>query len=122
MRHISLYATCLAICFCGTVAAQHPSAKAHENPCALFKMRIVVPDNSIDFKMRVQKFNSGIDSRMVLNVCPQSESQFAFALVEPAAAPRSSGFQFPTLKSREKKQAEFPFSGQLSPFTRYLQH
>jgi hypothetical protein len=84
-------------------------------------MRILVPGNQVDFKLRAQKPQDGIDPKMVWNVCPQSENQLTFALIEPAPAARPSGFQFPMLKSGEKKQAEFPFLKHLSPFAKLPQ-
>ena len=130
MRQFSLYAICLVLSLCGIVPGQKALVEYQEkdDPCALFKMRILVPGN-VDFKLHAQKPRDGIDYRMVWNPCPQPESQFAFALVEPAPkrlgdflAPRSPGFQFPTASSGEKKQAEFPFPQHPSPFDKYLQH
>ena len=122
MRQFSLYAICLVLFFCGTVSAQQALVEYQEkdDPCAPFKMRILVPGNHVDFKRRAEKFKDGIDYKMVWNPCPQPEPQFAFALVEPALNPRSFGFQFPTVKSEKKKQAEFPFPQHLSPFGKYL--
>jgi len=107
------------LCLGGTVSAQQTLVEHKENddPCAPFKMRILVPDNNIDFKLRAQTLKDGIDYKMVWNPCPQPESQFAFAIVEPTPgqpgnllAPRSFQFQFLTVKSGKKKQAEFPLT------------
>jgi len=120
MRQFSLYAVCLVLFLCGTVSAQQALVEYTEkdDPCAVFKMRILVPGNHVDFKRWDQKRNDGIDNKMVWNPCPQPEAQLAFALVEPS--PRSFGFQFPTRKGGNK-QAEFPFPHHLSPFSKYLQ-
>ena len=117
MRQFSLFAICLVFFFCGTVSAQQALVeyKEKDDPCAHFKMRILVPGNHVDFKLRARKLKDGIDNKMVWNPCPQPEPQFAFVLVEPAPTPRSFGFQFPTVKSGKKKQAEFLFP-RLSPF------
>jgi hypothetical protein len=114
---------------CGTVSAQ-PALVEHkdkDDPCALFKMRILVPGNQVDFRLRDQKLKDGIDYKMAWNPCPQPEPQFAFALVQPAPerlgnllVPRSFGFQFLTVKSEKKKQAGFQFPQHLSPFGEYL--
>lgn len=129
MRQFSLCAICLVLSLCGTVSAQQAFVeyKEKDDPCAPFKMRILVPGNHVDFKLRAQKLKDGIDYKMVWNPCPQPEPQFAFALVEPAPkrlgnflAPRSLGFEFPTVKSGKKKQAEFLFRQHPSPFGKYL--
>ena len=118
MRQFSLYAICLVLSLGGTVSAQHALVeyKGKDDPCAPFKMRILVPGNHVDFKLRAQKLEDGIDQKMVWNPCPQPAPQFAFVLVEPAPkrpgnflAPRSFGFQFPTVKSGKGKPAEFRF-------------
>jgi hypothetical protein len=90
-------------------------------------MRILVPDNHVDFRLRTQKPKDGLDYKMVWNPCPQPSPQFAFALVERAPerlgnlpAPRPFGFQFPTVKSGKKKQAEFLFPQHPSPFSKFL--
>ena len=130
MRQFSLCALCLGLCLCGTASAQHPLVvyKDKDDPCASFKMRILVPDNHVDFKLRAQKLTDGIDSRMVWNPCPQPEPQVAFAPAVPAPdrrgnflMQRSFGFLFPTVKSGTKKHAEFPFPQLPSPFDKWLQ-
>jgi hypothetical protein len=117
MRQFSLFAICLVLFFCGTVSAQQALVEYQEkdDPCALFKMRLLVPGDHVDFTLRAQKLKDGVDSKMVWNPCPQPDQQFAFALVEPTPAPRSSGFQFPMVKSGEKKQAEFHFFSAFHP-------
>ena len=130
MRQFSSYAICLALCLCGTVSAQHALVeyKEKDDPCASFKMRILVPGNHVDFKRRAEKLKDGIDYKMVWNPCPQPEPQFAFALSERARdrrgnflVQRSFGFQFSTAKGGKKKQAEFPFPQHPSPFDKWLQ-
>jgi len=125
MRQFSLYAICLLLSLGGIVSAQQAliEYKEKDDPCAPFKMRILVPDNHVDFKLQAQKPKDGIDYKMVWNPCPQPEPQFAFALVEPAPerpadflAPWSLGFQFPTVKSGKKKQAGFLFPQHPSAF------
>jgi hypothetical protein len=122
MRQFSLCEICLVLSLCGTVSAQQALVEHNEkdDPCALFKMRILVPGNDVDFKL---KLKDGIDYKMVWNPCPQPKPQFAFALVEPApkrlgnfVTPRSFGFQFPTVKSGKKKQAGFLFPQHPSAF------
>ena len=118
MRQFSSYAICFVLFLGGTVSAQQALVehKEKDDPCARFKMRILVPGD-VDLKLRNQKLKDGIDYRMVLNPCPQPNSQFAFVLVEPAPerqgnllAPRPYGFQFLMLKSGKTKQAEFPLT------------
>ena len=118
MRQFSLFAISLVLSLSGTVSAQQDLVeyKEKDDPCAPFKMRILVPGNHVDIKLRAQKPKDGIDQQMVWNPCPQPAPQFAFTLVEPAPhwpgsflAPRSFGFQFPTVKNGKGKQAQFPF-------------
>ena len=118
MRQISLCAICLVLSLSGTVCAQQALVEYDEkdDPCASFKMRILVPSNHVDFKLRVQKLEDGIDPQMVWNPCPQPGPQGAFALVKPAPkrpgdflAPRLFGFQFPRVKNGKGKQAGFAF-------------
>lgn len=131
MRQFSLYAICLALCLCGTVLTQHPLVEYKENddPCARFKMRILVPGNYLAVKRRAQNNNNGIDHKMVWNPCPQPEPLFALA---PFEQPRdrlrklplseSSGVQMSTVKSGQKKQAGFTLPQSPSPFDKSLQH
>ena len=128
MRQFSLHAICLVLSLVGTVSAQQDLVeyKEKDDPCARFKMRILVPGDHVDFKQRAEKLKDAIDYKMIWNPCPQPEPQFAFV---PVPAPdrrgnfllhRSIGFQFPTAKSG-KKQAEFPFPQHPSPFDKWLQ-
>jgi hypothetical protein len=65
---------------------------------------------------------------MVWNPCPQSESQFVFALSERARyqlgqlpVQQLFGVQMSTtVKSGKKKQAKFPFPQLPSPFDKWL--
>src|SRR5688500_19468649 len=83
MRHFSLFAISLVLSLGGTVSAQQDLVeyKVKDDPCAHFKMRILVPGNHVDFKRRAEKLKDGIDSKMVWNPCPQPERQFAFVPV-----------------------------------------
>jgi hypothetical protein len=74
------------VSLCGTVSAQQDLVeyKEKDDPCARFKMRILVPGNHVDFKRRAEKLKDGIDYKMVWNPCPQAEPQFAFAPAVPA--------------------------------------
>jgi hypothetical protein len=129
MRQFSLCAICLALCLCGTVSAQHALVEYNENddPCASFKMRILVPGNHLDVKRRAQNLKEGIDYKMVWNPCPQPEPQFAFALSERGRdqlgqlpLPQLFGVQMSTtVKSGQKKQAKFPFPQLPSPFDKW---
>ena len=130
MRQFSLYAICLMVYLCGTVSAQQDlvELKAKDDPCAHFKMRILVPGNHIDFKRQAEKLKDGIDHKMVWNPCPQDEPQFAFAPAVPA--PNRQGnflrlpsFEFPfsTVNSGRKKHAEFPVRQPPSPFDKWRQ-
>jgi hypothetical protein len=134
MREFSLYAFCLVLSLGGTVSAQRDHAqqdlveyKEKDDPCARFKMRILVPGNHVDFKLRAEKLKDGIDYKLVWNPCPQPEPQFAFALSERARERlgklpvQSFGVQMSTVKSGKKKQAEFRFPQHLSPFGKWLQ-
>jgi hypothetical protein len=125
VRQFSLYAISLVLSLCGTVSAQQTLVeyKDKNDPCGRFKMRILVPDNNIDFKLRVEKPKDGIDYKMVWNPCLQPELPFAFAPAQPAperqrnfVVPRSFRFQFPTVKSGQKKQSEFLLPQHPSPF------
>ena len=128
MRQFSLFAICLMLSLYGTVSAQAlVEYMEKDDPCARFKMLILVPGNHVDFKLRAQKLRDGIDYKMVWNPCPLAEPQFAFA---PVPVPdrrgnslvlRSFGFQFSTAKSGKKQQAEFPFPQHPSPFDKWLQ-
>ena len=130
MRQFSLYAICLVVSLCGTVSAQQDLVeyKEKDHPCARFKMRILAPGSHVDFKRSAEKLKYGIDSKMVWNPCAQAEPQFAFAPAVPAPdrrgnflMQRSFGFQFSTVKSGKKKQAEFTFPQHPSPFDKWLQ-
>jgi hypothetical protein len=130
MRQFSLFAICLVLSLCGTVSAQHALVeyKEKDDPCARFKMRILVPGNHADVKLRAHKLKDGIDYKMVWNPCPQPEPQFAFVLNERARdrlgklpVQQSFGVQMSTAKSGKKKHAEFPFPKHLSPFDKWLQ-
>ena len=130
MRQLSLYAICLVVSLCGTVSAQQDLVeyKEKDDPCARFKMRILMPGNRVDFKLRAEKLKDGIDYKMVWNPCPQAEPHFAFAPAVPAPnqrenflMQRSFGFQFSTVQSGKKKHAEFPFRQHPSPFDKWLQ-
>ncbi|HKO96601.1 MAG TPA: hypothetical protein VJU86_06405 [Pyrinomonadaceae bacterium] len=125
MRQFSLNAICLALTLCGTVSPQQALVEVEEkdNPCARFKMRILVPGNHVDFKLRVKKPTDGIDSRMVWNPCPGPEPQFAFAPDEwspdrPGGflVQRSFGFQPSTVTSGKQRRPEFQFRQLPSPF------
>ena len=116
VRHFSLYAISLVLSLCGTIAAQQAliEYKGKNDPCGRFKMRILVPANNADYKLRVKKIEDGIDYKMVWNPCLQHEPQFAFMPPQPAPdrqgnflVQRSFRFQFPTAKSGQKKQSEF---------------
>jgi hypothetical protein len=114
---------------CVTVSAQQALVEYVEkdDPCARFKMRILVPGDHVDFKRRAEKLKDGIDHQMVWNPCPQPAPQFAFVLVPaPDGAgnfllQRSFGFQFSTAKSGKKKQAEFSFPLHSSLLDKMLQ-
>ena len=130
MRQFSLYAICLVLSLGGTVSAQQDLVeyKEKDDPCARFKMRILVPGNHVDVKLRAHKLKDGIDYKMVWNPCPQSEPQFAFALNERARdwlgtlpVQQSFGVQLSTANSGKKKQAEFPLPQHPSPFDKWLQ-
>jgi hypothetical protein len=130
MRQFSIFAICLVVSLCGTVSAQQDLVeyKEKDDPCASFKMRILVPSDHVDLKRKAEKLKDGIDSRMVWNPCPSSQPQFAFAPAVPVPDRRGSvlmqrsfGFRFSTVKSGNKKQAELPFPQLPSPFDKLLQ-
>jgi hypothetical protein len=127
MRPASLCAICLLLFLYGTVAAQQLPVEyiGKDDPCAAFKMRVLLLGNRVDFNLRAQKPGDGIDYRMVWNPCPSLKPQFAFALHEQrplragnSLAPR---FQFPTGNSGKSRPAEFSFRQHPSPFDKYLQ-
>ena len=129
MRQFSLFAICFALSLCGTVSAQHDLVeyKEKDDPCARFKMRILVPGNHVDFKLRANKPKGGIDHKMVWNPCPQSEPQVAFKLSEPVRerlwklpVQQTFGVETSPVKSGKKKQAEFPLPQNPSPFEKLL--
>ena len=106
LRQFSLYAICLLVSLGGTVSAQADLIEHNEkdDPCAHFKMRILVPGNHGDFK-QAEKLKDGTDYKMVWNPCPQADPQFAFAPAAPAPnrrgnflIQRSFGFQFSTVE------------------------
>src|SRR5258708_8293951 len=112
MRQWSLCAICLVISLCGPASAQQDLVehKEKDDPCARFKMRILVPGNQVDFKRRAEKLKDGTDYKMVWNPCPQAEPQFAFAPSVPAPNRRgnflmhlSFVFQFPPVQTGNKK-------------------
>ena len=115
MRQFSLCVLFLGLSLCGTVSAQEALVEHQEkdDPCAPFKMRILVPGNHLDFR---RKPTDELDYKMVWNPCPQAKPQFVFALVEPppqrlgdSLTRRSVGFQFPKVTNRKRLQAEFRF-------------
>src|SRR6267142_4381762 len=79
-RHLSLPVIFLVLFFVGTVAAQESLVEYNykNDPCDRFKMRILMPVNNADYKLRIKKTEGGIDYKMVWNPCPQNEPQFAF--------------------------------------------
>jgi len=131
MRQFSLHAIYLALSLCGTVSAQHALVeyKEKDDPCARFKMQILVPGNHVFVKRRAQRLEDGIDYKMVWNPCPPPEPQFAFALSERARdrlgklpVQHSFGVLMSTITSGKKKQAEFPFPQHPSPFDKWLRN
>jgi len=72
MRRFSLFAIALVLAFCGSVLAQQGLLVLHDDkndPCARFKIRILVPANVGDQILPAKQFTGGIDSGMVWNPC-----------------------------------------------------
>jgi hypothetical protein len=130
MRQFSLSAIWFVLSFAATVSAQQGLVQYQDkdDPCARFKMRILVPADRAGVKLRAQKPKDGIDSLIVRNPCPSPEPQFAFELSKrpPAHAanfltPGSLGLSYATPKSGKKQSAEFPFPQPPTPFDKWLQ-
>jgi hypothetical protein len=80
MRSFSLSAVALVLTVCGSVLAQQPLLVQHndkDDPCARFKMRILIPSNVDDQILPAKKFSGGIDAGMVWNPCANGESNIA---------------------------------------------
>ena len=115
-RHLSLPVIFLVVFLVGTVGAQESLVEYNDknDPCDRFKMRILMPVNNADYKLRTKKIEGGIDYKMIWNPCPHNEPQFAF--VPLPLAPdwqgsflglRTFRFQYPMTNSGPKNRSEF---------------
>ena len=116
-RHLSLPVIFLVLFLVGTVAAQESLVEYNDknDPCDRFKMRILMPANNADHKLRIKKFEGGIDHKMVWNPCLHNEPQFAFVPLQLAPdwqgsflGLRTFKFQSPMTNSGPKNRSEFP--------------
>ena len=115
-RHLSLPVIFLVLFFVGTVAAQQSLVEYNDknDPCDRFKMRILMPLNNADHKLRFKKFERGVDYKMVWNPCLQNEPQFAFVPLQLAPnwqgsflVHRTSRFPSVITNSGPKNRSEF---------------
>ena len=124
-RHLSLPVIFLVLFLSGTGAAQESLVEYNDksDPCARFKIRILMPANNADNKFRTKGMEDGIDPKMVWNPCPRNEPQFAFVPLEPAPGwqgpflgLRTFRFQSPATKSEPKNRSAFQFAESPAPF------
>src|SRR2546425_8828286 len=81
MRHLSSVAIAFVLASSGSVLAQQQLLIQHNDgndPCARFKMRILIPADVADHKLPLKEFTGGIDSKMVWNPCAKEGLQLAF--------------------------------------------
>ena len=117
-HHLSLPVIFLVLFLVGPVAAQGSLVEYNDknDPCDRFKMRILMPVNNADYKLRIKNIDGGIDYKMVRNPCLRDEPQVAFVPLQPApdwqgsfSALRAFRFQFPSpiTNSGAKKRSDF---------------
>ncbi len=81
MRHFSSLVIAFVLASSGSVLTQQQLLIQHNDandPCARFKMRILIPADVADHKLPVKEFTEGIDSKMVWNPCGKERLQLAF--------------------------------------------
>ena len=71
-----------------------------DDPCRRFKLRILIPADTVDRELPAKSFRDGIDSKMVWNPCPTLLPQIALA---PSVSPNGNDILFP--------RAHFSFQG-----------
>lgn len=93
MRRLWLHAVAVGVALCGAAAAaqQHVLVVQDDtnDPCRRFKMRVLVPADRADDKLRAKKTAESIDRGMAWNPCAQQELQLTLA--PPPALPDSGG-------------------------------
>jgi hypothetical protein len=80
--HRWLYAIAIALALYGNAAAQQTVLVERDNeddPCGLFKMRVLAPAGNFDYKLRVQSPAEDIDPEMIWNPCPRNEPRLSFS-------------------------------------------
>ena len=121
MRHFSSLVIAFVLASSGSVLAQQRLLIQHNDandPCARFKMRILIPADVADHKLPLKEFTEGIDSKMVWNPCPKERLQLAFG-----PPPTTKDVKFPKLpfsfqrgQNRMSKQDNLFFSPPTSTF------
>jgi hypothetical protein len=81
MRPLLSLTTVFLVLICiRTVSAQDFLAeyKDKNDPCARFKMRILMAFNNANHRLQIKKTEGGIDHKMIWNPCLKNEPQFAY--------------------------------------------
>src|SRR5437660_9015027 len=113
MRHFSCLAIAFVLASSGSVLSQQRLLIQHNDandPCARFKMRILIPAYVADHKLPVKEFTEGNDSKMVWNPCAKERPQLAFG-----PPPATKDVLFPKLPFSFQR-AENQFRKQDDPF------
>lgn len=94
MQHTSLSVIAIVLALSGNVLGQQRLVRHNDqaDPCRRFKLRILIPADTIDRELPVKRFAGGIDSKMVWNPCPTPLPQIAFA---PSVSPDRNDILFP---------------------------
>jgi len=124
MRHFSSFAIAFVLASSGSVLAQQRLLIQHNDandPCARFKMRILIPADVADHKLPVKEFTGGIDSKMVWNPCAKERLQLAFAPPTSLDGPKDVlfpklPFSFQRGQNRMSKQDNLFFTPPTSTF------
>ena len=88
MKRFSLFAVAFILTLAASAAAQQTILVEHNDkndPCARFKMRILVPADIGDRILPVREFSGGLDAKMVWNPCGMEQVKIAsiFSNVTP---------------------------------------
>ena len=114
MRHFSSLVIAFVLASSGSVLAQQQLLIRHNDandPCARFKMRILIPAYVADHKLPVKEFTEGNDSKMVWESLCQGEATtglWASACHKRCAIPKVTFF-FPawTKPNEQARQSLF---------------
>ena len=117
MRPLLSLTIVFLVLFCiRTAAAQNFLAeyKNKNDPCARFKMRILMPFNNANHTSPIKKTEVGMDHKMIWNPCPQNEPQIAYVPLQMApdwqrnfSVQRTSRFWSLITNIGAKNQSEF---------------